>query len=99
LDLILKMFEVTLKNLDDFEEKLKGNKKMDMNTLYNKTKYQKKKIIPEILYNTIMNTKVEDKSIKFRGFVAIFDIKSNEFPLFDVKIMQTICANYGFHVK
>ena len=95
----MKLFEVTLKNLDNFEEKVKGNKKLDMNTLYNKTKYQKKKIIPDILYNTIMNTKVEDKSIKFRGFVAIFDIKSPDFPLYDVKIMQTICANYGFHVS
>jgi len=93
-----KMLEETLRNIDNFDAKLKKSlNKYGMSSDQN-VKLPKKKVIPEVLYKTIMNTKVEDRSLKFRGFVAVFDIKAKDFPIYDVKILQTVCSTYGFHV-
>jgi len=92
------MLEETLRNIDNFDAKLKKSlNKYGMSSDQN-VKLPKKKVIPEVLYKTIMNTKVEDRSLKFRGFVAVFDIKAKDFPIYDVKILQTVCSTYGFHI-
>lgn len=92
----------TMKTLDQFEKRMRDS----MNSFYmtgsgakQSIRIPKKKVIPDILYQTITNTQVQDKSLKFKGFVAIFDINSKDFPIFDVKILQTMCSNYGFNVR
>ena len=83
-------------NIDEFNEKLKNN----INMLNNgkSIKLTKQKIIPQVLFDTIANTHIDDRSIKFRGFVAVFDIMSKDFPIYDIKVLQTVCSNFGFHV-
>ena len=87
-------------NLNQFENRMRDS----MNSFYmtggkQSIRIPKKNVIPDILYQTITNTQVQDKSLKFKGFVAIFDINSKDFPIFDVKILQTMCSNYGFNVR
>jgi len=62
-------------------------------------RYPKKKCITETMYQILSNSKIQDSCIKFHAFVAIFAIQTDELPLYDIKLLQTICMKHGFKVN
>jgi hypothetical protein len=48
--------------------------------------------ITDEMYNILSNTKIQDSAINFRGVVAIFSIQNDTLPLYDIKMLQMICA-------
>jgi hypothetical protein len=59
----------------------------------------KKKSLSQQIFSIISKIKLQDSAVRFRGLVAVFFIQKETMPLFDLKLLQSICIKDGFVVK
>ena len=85
--------------LEDLEQQMKSNIDTVLGTGDSDIRVPKEKIISDQILDTLLNTKLDESALKFKCFVSVFTINTNELPLYDIKMLQTICLKEGYSVS